>query len=1780
MTHKSFLHEMRNQVHVDASSYSLIQSVWSGWMSFANDPAAMQKLEKIRSLKISGKVVKDVLSRFVRSCPKEHQKAISDWIKRGSLKKQRGGHFPNVTLACFSPLKRAHLDKYDDVNPKWSEETEWIKAVSSEDDMIYAPHGIDMIFQDWDFVLISRHTKRESNVLEMYLKFLTQVFNISSQKLLKSNQISINFVRANLKDVKRFPLPLQCKFDRIATGIHADLLGTPFVLQELGQYLRNDNSCARLITHHRVWSLCLNWESDLQAREMCQKRLKAGKALDPVMMISARFPIFRNFLQAELLHHLHKLDGREINIDNVMTFRDVSHAYDMILSDYSHHLNKIVPFRFRPEKRMVSMVDSRLHTLEWRRIARCRPTSAPPAAQTKSFPSTQNPDSDPASRYVDKLITISKNSPIPSSTNSDSQVSNWLRSREGSKSPNAQENFTTSNDRNSRSRTMIRSRPKSLYVSTKCKSPLLSSECDFWEQQNLINKQRIKPKPIICSEIPEGAKYRAQKSLEAGLSQTKVKPKSAPASPQSKSKSRNVKEKANAFERGTATRSTFPESRKHIDAITPSTPVKKLVMMFSKAFSAKDKYAEKISPLKRSNSLHECRLLSDLKHRNSAPKDFTKSLMRNISNKSSNVIESGVCTLPRKARPHSIAVSKFSYLEGCTEKRMDTNVNTTHKETEEKMELKKPAMLSPPDVQHERGRKSPIRSLIAGLNAISVSPVLPRAAKPQCKILLKDTISVKHDELKLVNLRPGSPRLPSPVSNSPSFDDIEAIDWPEYSLSKVAAKSSIDSPRKTLTNSPRRTPTDSPRISATNSPQMIRSMSSRRSSSPNTLPKIISSLKRSLKKMPNEPEYLAPPLHIVKSPTLNPNLYLSATHDKQLSNDHEANSNLLSADEYNHSKISKLEDIFSPKPSPCRSPVDLYHAQRVKTTSGIKVHSIQADLENIDLKEKDSNHEMSPTSRKLERKDKSHTCTENENELDNTVLRSKDILSTASLYDTENSYMSTSLAEADQEVSDFFSRETAFSPVMREESQECQFDAPAAKDDQESAPPENECAFSEVLDFTEISTGKEISQINVGDPEITNEIEDVQCITNLSEKQCEVHKPQETLNTSATSKINEQSPSSVYRMVEHFAQRIQTETERPASPKSVNVMNRKSWIMTKMDDSQKEKENDKTYIREKGYVPGIKEKNILENITLEIKHPTDNSELHLSSNKVDKEIQQNIIDENDPKPSTHIASNSRDARSHRSSPVKNIATPTAVTKMVEKFALEIEAQALPPSTQSTRPHSIGTLIQQDFLRLYSESPVVDVHSPDEDIQENMSLNSDCCEETMFDISDDEEQITGDIGVDTRKNTPSKDDQLSGCAGMNCNYYPAAQITSTTKMKTKILSASPNGLTGKKEEIDMLVTMKGNISADNSKSVTPRESKCDELRHEFLQKIRGISESPIPPSKKKYGDIKGTLSKVKKNILKSEEIFCDSIQNSRTSTSSPQLEDMAIVSYTIKIDTGSITDQLRTPPITPRDNKGSALCLVADKESHGLDGDSQELCSNEYIVNNMLQRSNRTSSPAPSPSGFHTFPKKNKGINAKMPNSSLQRPKGKIKVPDTDIDQHKVPVLKSSRTGGMDKMSFRNFVKRSIANEDLVTKQLDTHMSDNDTHIIEYTSSVEVSTDELESNSEYVEEAIEAISFTSEEDEPPVQNEKFTLHSDDTSDSENSDRESKNTKSKVPRQVKRKKLPRSCSPLDTEHHEGVKYYIPSPRKDGNDLEDEDTEHEMTPLKEQWTPRHCI
>ncbi|XP_063874167.1 uncharacterized protein LOC135107763 [Scylla paramamosain] len=345
---------------------------------------------------------------------------------------------------------------------------------------------------------------------------------------------------------------------------------------------------------------------------------------------------------------------------------------------------------------------------------------------------------DSSAHNLNTLTTMTQSAPGPVSRNRSVSPESWTSST----SPRLAQ------DRSAEPRTNGRPRPRSMDESPFSSSPP-SPELD----QTLI-----RPRPAFSSirpysEIPEGIRSCVREALLDHAAKGDRSPaKSAPASSQLARCLRPVRERTSIFERGVATRATYPEGRRTVIPMAARTSIRKLVSIFSRAF-VKDRDKEQDGTLgsqsraPRSHSLHESRT-------EALAKSFANSLR--FPRKEASGSAGDTSTFPRRARLHSVAISKFSYLESGAK---DKSLGSQYFRQEVTASL--------------------IRSLVYGLNTTGVSPAAPAAATAATTptLPLHESITVR-----LVNLRPGSPSSPSPM-----VPCLHSTDWPPTTLAPACS---------------------------------------------------------------------------------------------------------------------------------------------------------------------------------------------------------------------------------------------------------------------------------------------------------------------------------------------------------------------------------------------------------------------------------------------------------------------------------------------------------------------------------------------------------------------------------------------------------------------------------------------------------------------------------------------------------------------------------------------------------------------------------------------------------------------------------------------------------------------------------------------------------------------------------------------------------------------------------------------------------------------------------
>nr|XP_027232381.1 sterile alpha motif domain-containing protein 15-like [Penaeus vannamei] len=156
--------------------------------------------------------------------------------------------------------------------------------------------------------------------------------------------------------------------------------------------------------------------------------------------------------------------------------------------------------------------------------------------------------------------------------------------------------------------------------------------------------------------------------------------------------------------------------------------------------------------------------------------------------------------------------------------------------------------------------------------------------------------------------------------------------------------------------------------------------------------------------------------------------------------------------------------------------------------------------------------------------------------------------------------MSSSLTEADMEVSELFSHDESFCPIKESKSDIIGIKGAKCieQNDEEEAPvTEKEDETTNDDEMLPESDKKNELEYDVNDEKDESKEEIPEDCVSEQKDETPPELPKQT-----SPQVDEQCTPSVFKMVEHFAQRIQAEQqliERPVSPKTENVLRRSRW---------------------------------------------------------------------------------------------------------------------------------------------------------------------------------------------------------------------------------------------------------------------------------------------------------------------------------------------------------------------------------------------------------------------------------------------------------------------------------------------------------------------------------------------------------------------------------------------------------------------------------------------
>ncbi|XP_070538595.1 uncharacterized protein [Ptychodera flava] len=355
------------------------KSIWSAWMTSLQSGGPKGHIIEQRNVST---VVDPKCSTgrriYINSVPRRHLQSLQEYLKCGLLlpssdPKKQEAVFQNVTLLCINPLRD------NSVKPIPFSELSLIGMVAQqfrEELLVYPVESDKLPFTCWDYLEASLYTDVNC-VPKMYCSYISHLI----EKFIGVADRGQTSFHVLLGDCFQLGPTIEGKsFDRIATSNLADYYGVPAILDYFKPFLNSLNPHSLIITESMNWLRHLKAVEPDPVDKKFNFDMMAGIARDtgnPIENLGylgspTTFreycddrTMFMNYLRIDLLASRIRKSGRKPTRKDIPNYSDATTYNGFRLRDFNHELNRVMPYRWKVNKRRVTQLTGQERGLEW-----------------------------------------------------------------------------------------------------------------------------------------------------------------------------------------------------------------------------------------------------------------------------------------------------------------------------------------------------------------------------------------------------------------------------------------------------------------------------------------------------------------------------------------------------------------------------------------------------------------------------------------------------------------------------------------------------------------------------------------------------------------------------------------------------------------------------------------------------------------------------------------------------------------------------------------------------------------------------------------------------------------------------------------------------------------------------------------------------------------------------------------------------------------------------------------------------------------------------------------------------------------------------------------------------------------------------------------------------------------------------------------------------------------------------------------------------------------------
>ncbi|XP_070575182.1 uncharacterized protein [Ptychodera flava] len=370
-----------DKLNISVNNLKELKTVWAAWLTSSERGGPESHIrDQFQAMKTIYPDTESAWSIYIGGVPERHRESLQEWWETGMMlssadRKVNQTVCQNVTLLIKNPLH----DKSLMMQLSDNSQTRFIAQMFNQEPLIYTIGSDISPFCGWDYLEASSHYGANC-VAQMYSTYISSLMNSFICHLKAGHAFFRVLLGSCFQLQDKFELN---KYDRITTSNLAAYYGLPAILDFFKPFLNSSNSNAVLITE------LMNWIDFLKTTDpnpipkdyfMGPFQFQSAVAKDTGIPFSdfgfyvstAAYKEYHDmvtplvkYLRAVFLMHRIRKSGELPRRKDIPKFKDILEHDGLKLRDFRLELNRVMPHKWKINKRRVTQLNGYERNLEW-----------------------------------------------------------------------------------------------------------------------------------------------------------------------------------------------------------------------------------------------------------------------------------------------------------------------------------------------------------------------------------------------------------------------------------------------------------------------------------------------------------------------------------------------------------------------------------------------------------------------------------------------------------------------------------------------------------------------------------------------------------------------------------------------------------------------------------------------------------------------------------------------------------------------------------------------------------------------------------------------------------------------------------------------------------------------------------------------------------------------------------------------------------------------------------------------------------------------------------------------------------------------------------------------------------------------------------------------------------------------------------------------------------------------------------------------------------------------